>query len=418
MLQKGKTVVFFLSAVVVTYGLMAAFYGRVVAKDEAYKELAVFMDALKKINEDYVESPDMNRVQDGAMRGMIDALDPYSSFFTKAQYEALQKRRAEASAGAGMVLSKRANVIFVVSVQKGGPAEAAGIRPGDYVMALDGSGVEDKSILEAESLLRGAPDSKLKLSVFRGARTKPLDIEIVRKPDVPAAPASRMLDGGIGVLQVPSLAGSIVSDVRVKLKTLVSAGAQKLILDVRDCAEGEARSGAELANFFLKDGVIYYCQNRRGERMKEVAAVTTEFLTDMPMVVLLNESTAGAAEVAAGALKAHKRAVLVGEKSFGIGSIQDQIALRSGAVLFLSTSKIFTPDGKMIQDETIRNAGIKPDVEAPDDETQQELLVEAIYDTKEDIAKYRELQEKIQRDQMDRAIEVLTRGTVPLKKAA
>jgi carboxyl-terminal processing protease len=418
MLQKGRTLVFFLSAVVVAYGLMAAFYGRVVAKDEAYKELAVFMDALKKVNEDYVESPDMNRVQDGAMRGMIDALDPYSSFFTKAQYDALQKRRAAGTAGAGMVLSKRANVIFVVSVQKGGPAEAAGIRPGDYVMALDGAGVEDKSILEAESLLRGAPDSKLKVSVFRGARTKPLDIEIVRKEDMPAAPAGHMLDDGIGVLQVPSLAGSILNEARVKLKTLTSAGAQKLILDLRDCADGETQSGAELANLFLKDGVIYYCQNRRGERTKEVSAAPKEFVTDMPMVVLINESTAGAAEVAAGALKDHKRAVLVGEKSFGVGSIQDQIALRSGAVLFLSTAKIFTPDGKMIQDEAIRNAGIKPDVEAPDDETQQDLMVEAIYDTKEDIAKYRELQQKIQKEQMDRAIEVLAKGAVPLKKAA
>ena len=418
MLQKGRALVFFLSAVVVAYGLVAAFYGRVVAKDEGYKELAVFMDALKKINEDYVESPDMNKVQDGAMRGLIDALDPYSSFYSKTQYEALQKRRAAGTAGAGMILSKRASVIFVVSVQKGGPAEAAGIRPGDYVMALDGLGVEDKSIMEAESILRGAPDSKLKISVFRGARTKPVDIEIVRKPDVPAAPVSRMLDGSIGALQVPSLAGSIVTEIRIKLKTLMSAGAQKLILDLRDCADGDTRNGAELANLFLKDGVIYYCQNRRGERTKEVSAVPAQFVTDMPMVVLINESTAGAAEVAAGALKDQKRAVLVGEKSFGIGSVQDQIGLKSGAVLFLSTAKIFTPDGKMIQDETIRNTGIKPDVEAPDDETQQDFMVEAIYDTKEDIAKYRELQEKIQKEQMDRAIEVLTKGVVPAKKAA
>jgi carboxyl-terminal processing protease len=235
---------------------------------------------------------------------------------------------------------------------------------------------------------------------------------------MPAAPAGHMLDDGIGVLQVPSLAGSILNEARVKLKTLTSAGAQKLILDLRDCADGETQSGAELANLFLKDGVIYYCQNRRGERTKEVSAAPKEFVTDMPMVVLINESTAGAAEVAAGALKDHKRAVLVGEKSFGVGSIQDQIALRSGAVLFLSTAKIFTPDGKMIQDEAIRNAGIKPDVEAPDDETQQDLMVEAIYDTKEDIAKYRELQQKIQKEQMDRAIEVLAKGAVPLKKAA
>jgi carboxyl-terminal processing protease len=418
MLQKGRAVVFFVSAVVVSYGLMAAFYGRVVAKDEAYKELSVFMDALKKINEDYVESPDMNKVQDGAMRGLIDALDPYSSFFTKAQYEALQKRQALGAAGVGMVVSKRANVIFVVSVRKGGPAEEAGIRPGDYIMAIDGSGVEDKSILEVESLLRGAPDSTLKLSIFRGARTKPLDVEIVRKVDVPPAPVSQMLEGNIGVLQVSSLADHAMGEIRVKLKTLISAGAQKLILDLRDCADGETESGAELANLFLRDGLIYYCQNRRGERTKEVSAVPSQFVTDMPMVLLINESTAGAAEVAAGALKDHRRAVLVGEKSFGIGSVQDEIALKSGAVLFLSTAKIYTPDGKMIQDEAIRSTGIKPDVESPDDETQQDLLVEAIYDTKEDLAKYRELQEKIQKRQMDRAIEVLTKGAVPVRKAA
>lgn len=418
MLQKGRALVFFLSAVVVSYGLVAAFYGRVVAKDEAYKELAVFMDALKKINEDYVESPDMNKVQDGAMRGMLDALDPYSSFFTKAQYEALQKRRAAGIAGAGMVLSKRANVIFVVSIQKGGPAEAAGVRPGDYVMAIDGLGVEDKNIMEAESLLRGPLDTRLKLSVFRGARTKPVDVEIIRKLEAPAEPGSRMLDENIGVLQVPSLSGAIVNEIRIKLKTLVSAGAQKIILDLRDCADGDTQNGAELVNLFLKEGVIYYCQNRAGERTKTVSAASGQFVTDMPMVVLINESTAGAAEVAAGALKDHKRAVLVGEKSFGVGSVQDQIALKSGAVLFLSTAKIHTPEGKMIQDETIRNAGIKPDIEAPDDETQQSLMVEAIYDTKEDIAKYRELQEKIQKEQMDRAIEVLTKGVVPLKKAA
>src|SRR5512136_286415 len=122
MLQKGKTFVFFLSAVVVMYGLMAAFYGRVVAKDEAYKELAVFMDALKKINEDYVEAPDMSRVQEGAFRGLIDALDPHSGFFTKAQYDAIQKRHAAGTAGVGLILSKRADVTFVVSLQKGGPA--------------------------------------------------------------------------------------------------------------------------------------------------------------------------------------------------------------------------------------------------------------------------------------------------------
>ncbi len=418
MLQKGKAFVFFLSAVVVLYGLMAAFYGRVVAKDEAYKELAVFMDALKKINEDYVEAPDMTKVQDGAMHGLIGALDPYSGFFTRARFDAIQKRLAAGTAGPGMILSKRADVLFVVSLQRGGPAELAGLRPGDYLVAIDGEGVEDKSILEAESLLRGAPGSTLKVSVFRSARTKPMEVEIIRKSESPAAPSSRMLTDGIGLLEIPSLAGSVAEQVRVKLKTLVAAGAQKLILDLRDSADGDADTGAEVANLFLRDGLIYYCQNRRGERTREVRASGDRFVTDLPMVVLINESSAGAAEIVAGALKDSRRAVIVGEKSFGMGSIQQEVTLRSGAVLILSTAKIYTPGGKMIQDEAIRHTGISPDVEAPDNDLQQDLVVQTIYDNQEDQVKYRQLRETIRKVQLDRALEVLTRGVVPEKRAA
>jgi len=418
MLQKGKAFVFFLSAVVVLYGLTAAFYGRVVAKDEAYRELAVFMDALKKINEDYVEVPDIEKVHDGAMRGLIGALDPYSGFFTKAQFEAIQKRLAAGAAGPGVILSERADVLFVVALNKGGPAEAAGLRQGDYVVAVDGIGVEEKSLLEVESMLRGIPGSTVKLSVFRSARTKPVEIEIARTPESPATPSSQLMSDGIGLLQVSSLAGSAAEQARVMLKTLVSAGAQKLILDLRDCADGNAKSGAELANLFLRDGLIYYCRNRNGERTEEARADAERFVTDLPMVVLINESSASAAEIVAGALKDHKRAVVVGEKSFGKGSIQEQITLRSGAVLILSTAKIYTPGGKAIQDETIRNTGIKPDVEAPDDDRQQDLVVETIYDTQEDQVKYRLLQERIRKEQMDRAVEVLTKGAVPAKRAA
>ncbi len=418
MLQKGKAFVFFLSAVVVLYGLMAAFYGRVVAKDEAYKELAVFMDAWKKISEDYVETPDMTKVQEGAMHGLIGALDPYSGFFTRAQFEAIQKRLAAGTAGPGMILSKRADVLFVVSLQRGGPAESAGLRQGDYLVAINGEGVEDKSILEAESLLRGAPGSTLKVSVFRSARTRPMEIEVTRRPESPPTPSSRMLADGIGLLEIPSLAGSAAEQVRVKLKTLVAAGAQKLILDLRDSAEGDADVGAEVANLFLPEGLIYYCQNRRGERTREVQATVDRFVTDLPMVVLINESSAGAAEIVAGALKDNRRAVIVGEKSFGMGSIQQQVTLKSGAVLILSTAKIYTPRGKMIQDEAIRHTGVSPDIEAPDDDLQQDLVVQTIYDNQEDQVKYRQLRETIRKVQLERALEVLAKGVVPEKRAA
>ncbi|NWG13233.1 MAG: S41 family peptidase [Acidobacteria bacterium] len=418
MLQKGKALVFFLSALVVSYGLLAAFYGRVVARDEAYKELAVFMDALNKINKDYVEAPDMTKVQEGAMHGLMAALDPYSGYFTKAQFEVIQKRLAAGTAGPGFVLSKRADVLFIVSLQKDGPAESAGLRQGDYLVAIDGVGVEDKSILEAESLLRGAPGTKVKVSVFRSARTKPLEIEITRRAESPAAPASQMIGEGIGLLEVPSLAGSAAEQVRLKLKTLVSAGAQKIILDLRDSADGDPDTGAEVANLFLREGLIYYCQNRNGERTREVRASGDRFVTDLPLVLLINESSASAAEIVAGALKDNGRAVIIGEKSFGMGSIQERITLKSGAVLVLSTAKVYTPAGKMIQDEAVRHTGIRPDVEVPDDDLQQDLVVQTMYDTQEDQVKYRQLREKIRKVQLDRALELLAKGVLPEKKAA
>jgi carboxyl-terminal processing protease len=418
MLHKGKLFVFLGSALIVLYGISAAFYGKVVAKDDAYRELEVFIDALKKIDQDYVEAPNTGKVQEGAWRGLIEALDPYSSFLTKEQAQEIEKRRASGGAGIGVVLSKRSDVLYVVSTQRDGPAQTAGLRPGDYLIAVEGESVEDKSILEVESVLQGAPGSSVKLSVIRSSQQKPLEIQVTRSAEKPVPVASQMMDGKIGLLQVFTLSGNAAEQARVRLKTLLSAGAEKIILDIRDCADGETAGGAELANFFLKDGLIYYSQNRSGERVKEIKADPSKHLTDVPTVVLINASTAGAAEIAAGALKDQNRALVIGEKSFGVGSSQKQIALRSGALLILSTAKYFTPKGKMIQDESVRNTGIRPDVQAPDDDRRQDLLVESYYDDENDAGKYRKLQDKIKKEQLDKALEVLSNGQVPAKRAA
>jgi carboxyl-terminal processing protease len=418
MFHKGKLLIFLGSLLIVLYGMSALFYGKVVAKDDAYKELSVFMDVLKKINDDYVEAPNMKNVQEGAMRGLIDALDPYCSYLSKEQYEQIQKHKAEGKAGVGMVLSKRSDVVYVVSCEHDGSAAQAGIRPGDYLIAVNGEGVEDKSLLEADSLLRGVPGSKVKVTVFRSAKNKPLDLELTLKSQSPVSVTHKMLDGKIGLLDVHSLSGSAVDQIKVKLKTLVSAGAQKLILDLRDCADGDPSNGADLANFFLRNGLIFYSQNRQGEKVQVVEATADKHITDLPLVVLIDGSSAGAAEIAAGALKDQKRATMVGEKSFGSGSAQKIIALKSGAVLILSTAKYCTPSGKIIQDETIRNAGIAPDVQAPDDERRQDLMVESYYDDLDDAGKYQQLQEKIDKIQLDKAIEILSNEKAPAKKAA
>jgi carboxyl-terminal processing protease len=418
MLHRGKLLVFLISTLVALYGISAAFYGRVVAKDDAYKELSVLMDALDKVNRDYVEIPDMNKVQEGAMRGLIDALDPYSSFLTKEQFAEIEKRKS-APASIGMIISKRADVIVVIAAEPGGSADEAGVRVGDYLVAIDGTDVEDKTVIEVDSMLRGAPDSKVKISLFRSSRTKPLELELTRKLDVPKPVESRMLDGHVGFLSLSSLKDATVDQTKLKLKTLISGGAEKIILDLRNCADGTAKEGSEISNFFLSKGIIYYSKNRQGEKVQEIKADPAKFITDLPMVVLINGSTAGGAEIIAGALKDQKRAQIVGERSFGIGSAQKQIQLKSGAVIILTVAKYYTPGGDVIQNEDrVREAGIKPDIQAPDEDKRQDLAVESYYDSQDDAGKYKQLLDKISKIQLDKALEILSKEQVPLKKAA
>jgi carboxyl-terminal processing protease len=396
MLHKGKLLVFLGSFVIVLYGASAAFYGKVVAKDDdAYKEIAVLMDVLSKVDEDYVEPPDMNKVEEGAMRGLIAALDPYSSYLTKEQYEELKTRKETGNAGAGMVLSKRSDVIYVVSCERKGPADQAGIRPGDYLISINGNSVEDKSILEVESLLHGAADSKIKVEIFRNSESKPIEKELTLQEPPSVVVRARIVDGNVGFLNVASLAGSAVGEIRNELLRVISLGAEKLVLDLRDCADGESAAGADLANFFLRDGMIYFSQDKKGDKIQVVEADPGKFITQMPVVVIINESTASAAEIAAGALKDRERAIVIGEKSFGVGSIQKTVFLKSGGVLVLSTAKYCTPSGKVIQDETLRNSGITPDILVPDDDTRQNLVVESYYDNHDEAVKYRLLMEKI-----------------------
>jgi carboxyl-terminal processing protease len=277
--------------------------------------------------------------------------------------------------------------------------------------------VEDKSIMEVDSLLRGEAGTKLKATIFRSSRTKPLDLELTLR--IPAAPvASKMLDEKVGLLTIASLADSSAEQAKKKLKTLISAGAQKLILDLRNCAAGNSAAGSNLANFFLSNGVICFSQNRNGEKIQVVEANPEQFVTDLPLTVLIDGSTGGAAEIAAGALKDQKRATIVGERSFGIGSAQKTMTLKNGAVLILSTAKFCTPSGKVIQqDESLRNTGILPDAKAPDDDQRQELAIESYYDDQDDI-KYKQIQEKIEKIQLNKALEILYQEPAHIKKAA
>ena len=415
--NKAKILIFAVSFVILLYGASAAFFAR-----EAYKELAILMDVIQKVRDEYVEVPDMNKVQEGAMRGLLDALDPYSTFLTREQLDELEKRGTAGSASAGMVVSRRSDVFAVVSVSDQGAANKADIRPDDYLLSVNGEEIHNKSLLEVNSVLQGAPGTIVKLTVFRDGQTGTQDIELTLEEPAPIQVTSRILDGNIGYLRIASLAGASVEQARVNLKTLISAGADKILLDLRGCAEGTPAGGAEVANFFLSEGVIYFSQNRNGEKLEVVTASPEKFLTALPTALLINRSTAGAAEIIAGALKDHNRAQLIGQRTFGTGSSQKTIKLKSGAALILSTAKYTTPNGRIIQAETARNAGIEPDFESPGTSQRQDLAAESYYDYDgEDDDKYRKIQERIHQIQLDKALEVLLdveNATDFMKKAA
>jgi len=418
MLHKGKLIVFFGSAVIALYGISAAFYGKVVATDQAYPALAVFMDALSKVSEDYVEAPDMNKVQEGALRGLIEALDPHSCFLTQEQLRQIEKLKEEGSVGIGAVLAKRGDVVSVVSVLEGSAAQQAAIRPGDYLISVDGVSTEYKSVIEADALLQGQPGSKVKVGVFRSARSQPVEIEISRAAGTGPLPEAKMLEDKVGLLDVSSLQAGAFGQVRPQLKTLISAGAERLVLDLRDCADGGLEEGVELANYFLREGVICLTKDRNGTVLAEARAIPEKLVSDLPLVVLINGSTSGPAEIAAGALKDHSRAQLVGEKTFGTGASQKRIRLKNGSAIVLSTAKYYTPNGKMIQEDNVRSAGIKPDHQSPDSDRRQDLLVESYYDDKEEAVKYQELRTKINREQLGKALEILLSSAPAGRKAA
>ena len=346
MYSKSKLVVMALSALVVFYAALVMFYGHVVAQEGgAYKEIAVFVDVLKKISDDYVDAPDMQKVMTGAMKGLVESLDAYGGFFQKDQLDQLEKRIKEQRGDIGVVLSKKPELTYVVSTIPGSPAEKADIRPGDYIISVDETSTFNMHLREVIGSFKGEPGSKVRLGVLRGSQAEPIEIAVqreeIRIPEI----HQQILEGSIGYLRPSFLGGESSRQFAAKLKTLQSAKVSKILLDLRYVAGGDYGQAVEIANYFIKDGLLAYIQGKEKGR-KDYMAEESKLICDLPLVVLVNTSTMGAAEVIAGAVKDRKRGQLVGEKSFGSGSIQERVELKDGSVLLLTTQRFFTPSGK------------------------------------------------------------------------
>ncbi|HZP00163.1 MAG TPA: S41 family peptidase [Terriglobia bacterium] len=347
------TVSSFLLAYIVLGGLL----GRSDSSSEkAYRDLGVYSEVLTRIKQDYVTEPNLKKVTDGAIRGLIEALDPYSTYLSPQEYQDYLAHPDPGPATVGLFVSKRMGFATVVSVLPGGPAEKAGVKPGDLIDRIENTGTRELSVVQIQRLLAGAPESTVTLAVVREAPDKPQKITITRAILTYPPPVAKLVDDGTGYIRVATFNKGKAGEIGAKLKELTSEGASKIVLDLRNCAGGEVEEAENTVDLFMDKGLITYVQGQRYPR-EDVNAKPVGALCRLPLAVLINQSTAGPAEIVASALLGNKRAEVVGTRSFGVGVVQKMIQVGDGSALLLSVAKYYGPDGKAIHDN-----GVTPSV--------------------------------------------------------
>jgi carboxyl-terminal processing protease len=352
----AKKIAFVLSLAVLAYVSLGYVFGRA-SNDKSYESLTVFSEVLEHIQQEYVDQPNMHLVAVGALHGLVESLDPDSSYLGPREYERYKKEEAnQAKATIGVAVSRRFGYIMVVSTLPGSPALKAGLQDGDILESVAGFSSRDMSVNQAELLLTGAAGTTVKVSVVRPGHTKPLDIEIPRAIEAAPPLLETRLENGIAYLRVPEFNAGRANEIRQSLGQFERQGAQKLILDLRDCALGEPQEAVATAQLFLPSGTI---ATLRGQTVaaKKYSADPARQTWKQPMTVLINPSTAGPAELLAAAIADNHRGDTIGENTFGTAAEQKLIPLEDGGALILTVGRYFTPN-----DKAILNDGVAPTV--------------------------------------------------------
>lgn len=323
--------------------------------------MGTMVEVYEHINDDYVTEPNLAKVSDGALHGLLESLDPDSSYLNPTEYAAYEAAAAKPpTGGIEATLAKRGGYATVVAVRVHGAAAQAGLERGDFVEGIgDQSAIEDTrdlSIEEIRQKLTGAPGSQVTLSVVHLHQSDPSKVVITRAPHS-MAPLATSDDAGVGVIAVPDFAAGRADQVRAALKTMEANGTHKFVLDLRNCAAGDVAQADDVANLFLSQGTITYLEGQKYPRVTTTADAAKVADAADPLVVVTNSGTSGPAEIVAAALQQNARAKVVGDHTFGEGSVQKLIPVGDGSAVFLSVARYYTPKGALVQD------GITPDVQ-------------------------------------------------------
>ena len=366
-----KPVILSLSILIVLFAVLGGLGVRAASHDDgAYKQLGVYSEVLSRIRSEYVEEPNLNAVTDGAMHGLLESLDSNSSYLSPEEYKKYKQHKSDGKGELGATLSKRFGYAAVISVLPGGPADKAGVENGDIIEAIEGKSTREMSLAEIHNLVTGQPGSNVAFSIVRARRAAPQKVTVTRDVvHVPEA-SDQMMDAGIGYVKVEALNKGKAQELANKIKSLQHSGAKKLILDLRNVSDGDPNEGVAVANLFLNHGTITYLFGQKYAR-QNFEADPSKAITSLPLVVLVNRGTAGAAEIVAAAVLDNARGDVLGDHTFGNGSVQKVIEVPDGSALILSIAKYYTPSGKAIQDTAITpNILVATDDEAvlPDEE--------------------------------------------------
>jgi len=324
--------------------------------DGPVKQMGIMVEVYQHIYDEYVTTPNLPKVSDGALHGLLESLDSDSSYLNPAEYKAYQAAQQNPPAGGvEAVVSKRVGYADVVDVQPGGDAAQAGLQRGDFIEAIDDAGTRELSLEEIRRRLQGAVGSRVTLSVVHLHESDPVKVVIARvAPKM--APLGSKIENGVGIITVPGFESGRTAQIAAAVKSLTSQGAKALVLDLRNCGAGTYAEGEATANLFLGQGTITYLEGQKFPRLTTSAEASKVVDASGKLEVLVNFGTSGPAEVAAAALQGNGRAQLVGDRSFGEGSAQKMIPVGDGSAVWLSVARYYTPKGKLVQD------GLTPDV--------------------------------------------------------
>jgi carboxyl-terminal processing protease len=321
-------------------------------------ELRIFAEAFNRVSTAYVEEIDDRTLLENAIKGMLSQLDPHSAYLDKDSFVSLQETTNGNYGGLGLEVGLEDGSVKVISPMDDTPAYEAGIQSGDLILQLDGNPVRGMSLSEAIELMRGEPGSKIRLTILRDGEPSPNDFTLVRKViNVPSV-RQRFLEEGYGYVRIAQFQSRTGAEVADAVKTLLEdGGLHGLVIDLRDNPGGILQSAVEVSDVFVADGLIVYTTGRLSTAGLRFSASTPDSIEGVPIVVLVNQGTASASEIVAGALQDHGRAVIMGTSTFGKGSVQTILPLNNEKAIKLTTALYFTPNGRSIQAE-----GIIPDI--------------------------------------------------------